>query len=62
VARRWHPKLVQIRRYRKALNAAKLDEAHTFHQLYADYAPSAHEAELVAAAFAPETATEEVPR
>jgi integrase len=72
------------RRYRKALTAAKLDEAHTFHhlrhtfgtrmaaagvsmrtlqewmghrdiattQLYADYAPSRHEAELVAAAFA----------
>jgi integrase len=82
------------RRYRKALNAAKLDEAHTFHhlrhtfgtrmaaagvsmrtlqewmghrdiattQLYADYAPSAHEAGLVAAAFARETAIEEVPR
>jgi integrase len=74
------------RRYRKALKAAKLDEAHTFHhlrhtfgtrmaaagvsmrtlqewmghrdiattQLYADYAPSAHEAQLVAAAFARE--------
>jgi integrase len=72
------------RRYRKALKAATLDEAHTFHhlrhtfgtrmaaagvsmrtlqewmghrdiattQLYADYAPSSREAELVAAAFA----------
>ena len=80
------------RRYRKALKAARLDEAHTFHhlrhtfgtrmaavgvsmrtlqewmghrdiattQLYADYAPSAHEAELVAAAFAHETVAAKV--
>lgn len=72
-----------LRRMRKALNAAKLDESHRFHDLrhtfgtrmaaagvplrtlqewmghrdiattqrYADYAPSAHEAEMVAAAF-----------
>lgn len=72
-----------LRRYRKALKAAQLDEAHRFHDLrhtfgtrmaaagvpmrtlqewmghrdiettqrYADYAPSAHEAALVAAAF-----------
>jgi len=72
-----------LRRYRKALRAAQLDEAHRFHDLrhtfgtrmaaagvpmrtlqewmghrdisttqrYADYAPSPHEAALVAAAF-----------
>ncbi len=75
-----------LRRYRKALKAAQLEEAHRFHDLrhtfgtrmaaatvpmrtlqewmghrdiettqrYADYAPSPHEAELVAAAFARE--------
>lgn len=78
-----------LRRYRKALKAAKLDETHRFHDLrhtfgtrmaaagvpmrtlqewmghrdiettqrYADYAPSAHEAALVAAAFGAEDAT-----
>jgi len=72
-----------LRRFRKALKPARLDDAHRFHDLrhtfgtrmaaagvsmrtlqewmghrdiettqrYADYAPSAHEAELVAAAF-----------
>ncbi len=81
------------RRYRKALKAAHLDEAHRFHdlrhtfgtrmaaagvsmrtlqewlghrdisttQLYADYAPSAREAELVAAAFARDVPVSEVP-
>ncbi len=76
-----------LRRYRKALKAAKLGQSHRFHDLRhtfgtrmaatgvpmrtlqewmghrdiattersADYAPSAHEAELVAAAFARET-------
>jgi integrase len=73
-----------LRRYRKALKAARLDVTHRFHDLrhtfgtrmaaagvpmrtlqewmghrdiettqrYADYAPSAREAEMVAAAFA----------
>lgn len=76
-------KAALLRRYRKALKAAKLDEARRFHDLrhsfgtamaaagvpmrtlqewmghrdiqttmrYADYAPSAHEAAMVAAAF-----------
>jgi integrase len=76
-----------LRRMRKALKAAKLDESHRFHDLrhtfgtrmaaagvpmrtlqewmghrdlattqrYADYAPSAREAEMVAAAFARDT-------
>ena len=76
-----------LRRMRKALRAAKLDESHRFHDLrhtfgtrmaaagvpmrtfqewmghrdlattqrYADYAPSAREAEMVAAAFARDT-------
>lgn len=74
-----------LKRYRKALRAARLDEALTFHclrhtfgtrmaaagvpmrtlqewlghrdvqttQIYADYAPSAHEAAMVATAFSP---------
>lgn len=74
-----------LKRYRKALKAARLDEALTFHclrhtfgtrmaaagvpmrtlqewlghrdvqttQIYADYAPSAHEAAMVATAFSP---------
>lgn len=82
-------KAALLRRYRKALKAAKLDEAHRFHDLrhtfgtrmaaagtpmrtlqewmghrdiettqrYADYAPSAHEAAFVAAAFGPSVAT-----
>jgi integrase len=79
-----------LRRYRKALKAAKLDEAHRFHDLrhtfgtrmaaagvpmrtlqewmghrdiettqrYADYAPSAHEAAFVEAAFGDESQME----
>jgi integrase len=78
-----------LRRYRRALKAAKLDETHRFHDLrhtfgtrmaaqgvpmrmlqewmghrdiqttqrYADYAPSAHEAAYVEAAFAQESPT-----
>jgi integrase len=81
-----------LRRYRGALKAAKLNEAHRFHDLrhtfgtrmagagvamrtlqewmghrdiettqrYADYAPSPHEAQLVAAAFARESSAERV--
>jgi integrase len=83
-----------LRRMRKALKAAKLDETHRFHDLrhtfgtrmaaagvpmrtlqewmghrdlattqrYADYAPSAREAEMVAAAFAREVGTPLVPQ
>jgi integrase len=78
-----------LRRYRKALKAAKLEERHRFHDLrhafatamagagvpmrtlqewmghrdlqttmrYADYAPSAHEAAYIAAAFGPSRGT-----
>lgn len=66
------PKANIARRFRAALKAGGVDETHRFHDLrhtrdltttqrYADYAPSAHEGEMVAAAFArpaPESAAD----